>query len=65
MGLGQSKEGFSVFGLMNRCVSPMGKRKLKIWFLRPIVNIAVLKERQVSIASFMKAPDTMKALQVT
>ncbi len=41
MGIGQSKEGFSVFDLMNKCVSPMGKRQLRLWFLRPIVNLQV------------------------
>jgi len=52
MGIGQSKEGFSVFGLMNKCVSPMGKRQLRLWFLRPIVNLqarialAIRREKQ-------------------
>ena len=41
MGIGNSKEGFSVFGLLNRCVTPMGKRMLRLWFLRPIVNLKV------------------------
>ncbi len=47
MGVGQSKEGFSLFGMLNHCVSPMGKRLLKLWFSRPIVNLAVLQDRQV------------------
>lgn len=47
MGVGQSKEGFSIFGMLNKCVSPMGKRLLKLWFSRPIVNLAVLEDRQV------------------
>jgi hypothetical protein len=64
MGIGQSKEGFSVFGLMNKCVSPMGKRQLRLWFLRPIVNLQVLEERQTSIAAFTEAADLMKCLQV-
>ncbi len=42
MGIGSSKEGFSVFGSLNRCVSPAGKRLLRTWFLRPIVNLKVL-----------------------
>lgn len=64
MGLGKSKEGFSVFGLMNKCVTPMGKRLLRLWFLRPIVNLTVLEERQNAITSFMSTQDTLKTLQV-
>ena len=41
MGIGGAKEGYSVFGLLNRCVSPMGKRMLRLWFLRPIINLDV------------------------
>lgn len=48
MGVGQSKEGFSIFGVFNKCVSPMGKRLLKLWFRRPIINLTVLNDRQAS-----------------
>ena len=63
MGLGQSKEGFSVFGLMNKCVSPMGRRLLKLWFLRPIINLAVIEERHTAISSFLSSQEVMKSLQ--
>ncbi len=39
MGIGTSKEGFSVFGMLNRCVSPMGRKLMRSWFLRPVVNL--------------------------
>lgn len=64
MGLGQSKEGFSVFGLMNKCVSPMGKRLLKMWFLRPIINLAVIQARQAAISNFLSTQEVMTNLQV-
>lgn len=54
MGVGQSKEGFSMYGMFNKCVSPMGKRLLKLWFRRPIVNLAVLNDRQASPASSLR-----------
>jgi hypothetical protein len=38
---GQAKEGFSVFGSLNKCVSPQGRRLLRLWFCRPIVNLQV------------------------
>lgn len=64
MGIGASKEGFSVFGMLNKCVSPLGKRRLKLWFLRPIVNISVLQQRQAAVSAFMRIPDHMKHIQV-
>lgn len=53
MGIGSSKEGFSAFGLLNRCVSPAGKRLLRLWFLRPIISLPVIRDRQVSSKSRM------------
>lgn len=41
MGIGSSKEGFSVFGSLNRCISPVGRRLLRTWFLRPIIDLKV------------------------
>ena len=41
MGLGQAKEGLSVFGMLNKCVTPMGRRLLQLWFVRPIINLQV------------------------
>ena len=48
MGIGQPKEGFSVFGIFNQCVSPMGRRLLRLWFRRPIINLTAIQDRQVS-----------------
>ena len=53
MGIGQSKEGFSVFGIFNQCVSPMGKRLLRLWFRRPIINLTAIKDRQVSMSTML------------
>lgn len=39
MGIGQPKEGFSVFGMLNRCVGAPGRRLLKLWFLRPLLDL--------------------------
>jgi DNA mismatch repair ATPase MutS len=37
MGIGQPKEGLSVFGeLSGRCVTAMGRRMMRLWFLRPV-----------------------------
>ncbi|KAL2944728.1 DNA mismatch repair protein MSH5, partial [Bienertia sinuspersici] len=45
MGIGRAKEGFSVFGMVNKCVTPMGRRLLRNWFLRPILDLDILNSR--------------------
>ncbi|KAF5949430.1 hypothetical protein HYC85_011423 [Camellia sinensis] len=45
MGIGRAKEGFSVFGMMNKCVTPMGRRLLRSWFLRPVLDLDDLNSR--------------------
>ena len=62
MGVGQSKEGFSVYGMLNSCVSSMGRRLLKLWFLRPIINLEVLQQRQDAVHFLMHAPDVIKSV---
>ncbi|KAL4529302.1 hypothetical protein Ndes2526A_g04097 [Nannochloris sp. 'desiccata'] len=55
MGLGKSKEGLSVFGMLNRCVTPPGKRMLRLWFARPLVDLEALEERMDGIEALIKA----------
>ncbi len=45
MGIGVAKEGFSLFGVLNKCVTLGGRRMLRLWFARPMVNLAVLNDR--------------------
>ncbi|EFN56890.1 hypothetical protein CHLNCDRAFT_144556 [Chlorella variabilis] len=63
MGIGQPKEGFSVFSTLNRCVTGAGRRLLRLWFRRPIVNLAVLSDRLDGIQFFLCRPDAVKPLQ--
>lgn len=53
IGQGGAKEGLSLFGLLNRCRSPIGTRKLRLWFLRPIRDLDVIKQRQDAVAFFV------------
>jgi len=58
--IGGSKEGFSLFGLMDRCVTlpvtnshiisvyascSKGRRLLHSWFLKPLLNLEVVNDR--------------------
>jgi len=47
-----SKEGLSLFGIMNRTKSQAGFRLLRSWFLRPLTNIKLLNERLMAVEYF-------------
>uniref|UniRef100_A0A0R0L340 DNA mismatch repair protein MSH5 n=1 Tax=Glycine max TaxID=3847 RepID=A0A0R0L340_SOYBN len=65
MGIGRAKEGFSVFGMMNKCVTPMGRRLLRNWFLRPILDLEVLNYRLNSISFFLCSEELVASLRET
>ncbi|XP_020691722.1 DNA mismatch repair protein MSH5 isoform X7 [Dendrobium catenatum] len=65
MGIGRSKEGFSVFGMFNKCVTPMGRRLLRAWFLRPILDLCILNSRLNTISFFLCCEEVMSALRET
>lgn len=52
-----------MFAVMNKCVSTMGRRLLRLWFARPVVNIVVLNNRLNSVDFFLHRPDTIKSLR--
>ncbi|XP_062077684.1 DNA mismatch repair protein MSH5 isoform X5 [Humulus lupulus] len=65
MGIGKAKEGFSVFGMMNKCVTPAGRRLLRNWFLRPILDFDNLNSRLNGISFFFSSEELMLSLRET
>ncbi|CAN4118258.1 unnamed protein product [Withania somnifera] len=65
MGIGRAKEGFSVFGMMNKCVTSMGRRLLRNWFLRPILDLDNLNRRLDTISFFLSAEEISVSLRET
>ncbi|KAL7087941.1 hypothetical protein ACP275_13G098900 [Erythranthe tilingii] len=65
MGIGRSKEGFSVYGMMNKCVTPIGRRLLRSWFLRPILDLEMLNIRLDTISFFLCAEELLVSLRQT
>lgn len=47
----------SLFWLLNRCKSPSGKRCLKEWLLRPLVDITEIHRRQEAVLWFLSSGD--------
>ncbi|KAK4795156.1 hypothetical protein SAY86_013150 [Trapa natans] len=65
MGIGRAKEGFSVFGMMNKCSTTMGRRLLRSWFLRPILDLKKLNCRLDAISFFLRSEELMNSLCAT
>ncbi|KAL5738710.1 hypothetical protein ACOSP7_031471 [Xanthoceras sorbifolium] len=65
MGIGRAKEGFSVFGMMNKCVTPMGRRLLRNWFLRPILDLEILNSRLNTVSFFLCSEELMVSFHET
>ncbi|XP_010545519.1 PREDICTED: DNA mismatch repair protein MSH5 isoform X3 [Tarenaya hassleriana] len=65
MGIGRAKEGFSVFGVMNKCATPMGRRLLRSWFMRPILDLELLDHRLNAISFFISSEELMTSLRET
>ncbi|XP_071759458.1 mutS protein homolog 5 [Centroberyx gerrardi] len=59
------KEGFSLYGILNRCRCKFGSKLLRQWFLRPTQDLAVLHRRQ-EVIRFFTSPrnsDSLSTLQ--
>ncbi|BFY99597.1 hypothetical protein BsWGS_02637 [Bradybaena similaris] len=64
-GTTSSKEGLSLFGILNRCKSSIGSKMLRQWFLRPLRNASVLRQRYSAVSFFLKPTnvETMSCIQ--
>ena len=59
--LGKAKEGLSVYGVLNKCVSPPGKRLLRLWLLRPLVDVPALHARLDAVAYFLSHGEVVRS----
>ena len=51
--ISSSKEGFSIFSLLNHCITPQGVKALRLMLLRPSRNISELQRRHDVIQHVM------------
>lgn len=63
MGIGSSKEGFSLFGFMNKCVTPMGRALLRQRFTMPSRDLRVINARLDAVELLMREPEALLAFQ--
>ena len=52
-GSGNSKEGFSLFSLLDRTRSRAGRVQLREWMINPLIDVAAIKARQDGVELFM------------
>eukprot|EP01064_Diplonema_japonicum_P007985 TRINITY_DN15560_c0_g1_i2.p1 TRINITY_DN15560_c0_g1~~TRINITY_DN15560_c0_g1_i2.p1 ORF type:complete len:801 (+),score=175.12 TRINITY_DN15560_c0_g1_i2:1346-3748(+) len=52
-GIGSSKEGLSLFGLLNLCKTKMGSEVLRRWMKTPTTKLATIEERLCTIDIFL------------
>ncbi len=47
----------SLYGALNRTVTPMGARRLRDWLSQPLSNAAAISERQDAVQSFLESSE--------
>lgn len=52
-GQGNSKEGWSLYSLLDRTKSNGGRKLLKEWMMRPLINLEDISERQNAVEMFL------------
>jgi len=60
-GSGHSKEGFSLFSLLDRTKSRAGRQRLREWMLKPLIDVEEIAMRQDGVELFMM-PDMRAAV---
>ena len=55
--------GATLFGALNRTVTPMGARRLRDWLSQPLSNAMAIQLRQAVVNHFQESPKTLEALR--
>ncbi|KAJ3163330.1 MutS protein msh5 [Geranomyces variabilis] len=50
----RSKEGLSLYGILNHTKTPLGRVLLKQWMMRPCMDITVIEERHAAVGFFLR-----------
>ena len=58
-----SQSGVSLLSSLDRCRTPMGRRTLREWLLRPLMDIKAIKRRQNAIKILAESPRECSRLQ--
>lgn len=53
----------SLFSVLNKCRTPMGKRRLREWILRPLTDVSLIEDRLNIQEKMMASPSSLESLQ--
>jgi DNA mismatch repair protein MutS len=53
----------SLFGVMNRTVTPMGARRLREWLAQPLSSVVAIRERQEGIQRWLEYPSVLESFR--
>ena len=56
--------GSSLYGVMNRTVTPMGARRLRNWLSQPLAAVGPIRRRQEAVQTFMEKSADLDAFRV-
>ncbi len=60
---GESGEIQSLYSVMNRCRSPMGRRLLREWLVRPLTDLEKLQRRRDAVSALVSDASRLDAIQ--
>ncbi len=55
----------SLFGALNRTVTPMGARRLRDWLTQPLASVAAIHWRQEAVDKFIRSGRTLEELRTS
>ena len=59
----ETASGPSLLSCLDRCRTPMGRRTLREWLLRPLMDVKAIARRQDAVGLLVQAPADMSRLQ--
>jgi DNA mismatch repair protein MSH2 len=62
-GIGAATSTTSLFGLLNKCKTRMGSRRLQLWMRQPLVDIPRIRERQDIVESLVNSARVRQLVQ--
>ncbi len=55
----------SLYGALNRTVTPMGARRLRDWLSQPLSSVEAIERRQEAVAAWLNAGDSMEQFRAS
>ncbi|MCU0770655.1 MAG: DNA mismatch repair protein MutS [Verrucomicrobia bacterium] len=53
----------TLYGALNRTVTPMGARRLRDWISQPLASVEAIRQRQDAVQAWMSRPSTLESFR--